>query len=393
MPRIIHPLAGLMAMLTIASFWLSTVLSELLGSEATVVSVKTTIPWGFLLLVPALAATGGSGFFLSNGQRQGLVGSKLRRMPFIAANGLLVLIPSALFLASKAKAGQFDAAFYAVQALELVAGAANLTLLALSMRDGLALTKWRRNSFLKPAANQEVKLTDCEVTSGETLVLRCTKPADFSFKAGQAVYLSLPETSGTSDKKGHARIFSLTSAPQDRQLEIATRQTGSAFKQALAAAAMGTSLRIEGPYGDLTLHEDAHCPAVFLAGGIGVTPFLSMVRDATNRGLHHRIFLFYSNKRPENAAFLAELRDLERRNPRFTRVTAFTEIEVDLQTDRMEQGRINTAMLSKYLGDLAQPVFYIAGPPTMVRHMQEQLIEASINPHKVKVLAFLGYDG
>ena len=66
MPRIIHPLAGMVALLTIAAFWLSTAISELLLSEAAVGGVKTTIPWGFLLLVPAVAATGGSGFFLSH---------------------------------------------------------------------------------------------------------------------------------------------------------------------------------------------------------------------------------------------------------------------------------------------------------------------------------------
>lgn len=77
MPRIIHPIAGLIAILTIATFWLSTAISELFASQATVIAIKTAIPWGFILLVPALAATGGSGFFLSKGQRQGLVGAKL----------------------------------------------------------------------------------------------------------------------------------------------------------------------------------------------------------------------------------------------------------------------------------------------------------------------------
>ena len=98
------PRSRLIALLTIATFWLSTVISELFLSEAAVVAVKTTLPWGFLLLIPALAAAGGSGFFLSHGQRTGLVGAKLKRMPFIAGNGLLILIPAALFLASKARA-------------------------------------------------------------------------------------------------------------------------------------------------------------------------------------------------------------------------------------------------------------------------------------------------
>jgi hypothetical protein len=139
MIKIIHPVAGVLALLTIATFWLSTALAELFASHAVVTAVKTAIPWGFLLLIPALAAAGGSGFALAKGRRAGLVGAKLKRMPIIAANGILVLIPSALFLASKARAAEFDAAFYAVQALELAAGAANITLLGLNVRDGLKL--------------------------------------------------------------------------------------------------------------------------------------------------------------------------------------------------------------------------------------------------------------
>ena len=139
MIKIVHPVAGGVALLTIATFWLSTVISELSGSQALIASVKTTIPWGFLLLIPALAAAGGTGVLMSKGSRVGLVGTKFKRMPFIAGNGILVLIPSALFLAAKASAGEFDTNFYLVQALELVAGGVNITLLGLNMRDGLKL--------------------------------------------------------------------------------------------------------------------------------------------------------------------------------------------------------------------------------------------------------------
>jgi hypothetical protein len=144
MTKIIHPVAGTLALLTIATFWLSTALSELFGSHAAVTLVKTAIPWGFLLLIPALAAAGGSGFALAMGRRSGRIGAKIKRMPFIAANGILILIPCALFLAFKARAAEFDTAFYAVQALELVAGAANITLLGLNKRDGLMMKNWLR---------------------------------------------------------------------------------------------------------------------------------------------------------------------------------------------------------------------------------------------------------
>ncbi len=145
MSKIIHPMAGVLAILTIAAFWLSTAFAELFGSQVVVTTVKAAIPWGFLLLIPALAAAGGSGFALAKGRRTGLVGTKIKRMPWIAANGVLILIPSALFLASKARAVEFDTAFYAVQALELAAGAATITLLGLTMRDGVRMTgRFRR---------------------------------------------------------------------------------------------------------------------------------------------------------------------------------------------------------------------------------------------------------
>ena len=392
MPRIIHPIAGLIAFLTIATFWLSTAISELFGSAATVTAVKTAIPWGFFLLVPALAATGGSGFFLSKGQRQGVVGRKLKRMPIIAANGLLVLVPAALFLAAKAKAGEFDATFYTVQALELLAGAVNLTLLGLSMRDGLALTQWRRKSFLRPAATAAASLTGKQAIANQTVAFRMSKPEGFQFVPGQAVYVSLPGQK-EADAKGRVRTFSIASAPQDAELEIATRQTDTRFKHELDAATAGTPIQLEGPYGDLALHADANRPAVFLAGGIGVTPFRSMVLDATNRQLPHRMFLFYSNRRPEGAAYLADLRELEQKNPLFKLVATFSEpgAGAALPGAAVEEGHITAEMIRQHVGDLAAPVFYVAGPPDMVTSMQAMLQAAGVADNAVHAEKFTGY--
>lgn len=140
MIKLIHPIAGVLALLTIALFWLATVFSEVFGSKALIVTVKTTIPWGFLILIPALAVAGASGFKFAQGRSAGLAGVKAKRMPFIAGNGMLILIPAAFFLSFKAQAGEFDASFYWVQGLELIAGFTNLTLLGLNMRDGLKMT-------------------------------------------------------------------------------------------------------------------------------------------------------------------------------------------------------------------------------------------------------------
>lgn len=136
----LHGIFGAVALLCIATFWLSTVVSELFLTQASVVAVKNAVLTGMWLLIPAMAATGGSGFSLAKGRRGRLVDVKMRRMKGVAANGLLVLLPSAFVLASWASAGRFDGAFYALQGVELLAGAVNITLLLLNMRDGLRLT-------------------------------------------------------------------------------------------------------------------------------------------------------------------------------------------------------------------------------------------------------------
>lgn len=140
----LHAFSGFTAMLLIAVFQIATIVSELTGDHALIVQVKTAIPWGFVALIPALAATGGSGFSLAKGRTAGLVGKKQARMKLIAANGLLVLVPAALFLAWKASHGVFDAWFYGVRAVEIVFGLANLALLGMNARDGFKMTRRKR---------------------------------------------------------------------------------------------------------------------------------------------------------------------------------------------------------------------------------------------------------
>lgn len=139
-----HLVAGLIAFALVATFWTSTVLVELFGDAHAVATVKSAILSGMLVLVPAIAVAGASGFRLGGRSRAPIVAAKRRRMPFIALNGILILVPAAFFLAARASAGQFDAAFYAVQILELAAGGANLTLMGLNIRDGFAMTRRRR---------------------------------------------------------------------------------------------------------------------------------------------------------------------------------------------------------------------------------------------------------
>lgn len=141
----IHAIAGGIGFLTILIFWTSTAISELFASQEAISVVKAMILKGMFILIPAMVIAGGSGMSLGKRRKGKLVTAKKKRMPIIALNGLLILLPSAWFLAGKASGGEFDMSFYTVQAIELIAGAANLTMMGMNIRDGLRMTgKLRR---------------------------------------------------------------------------------------------------------------------------------------------------------------------------------------------------------------------------------------------------------
>jgi hypothetical protein len=148
----IHLSAAVVGLVLIATFWTSTIIVELFAGPATVAALKQAILWGMLALVPAMAAAGATGFRLGGRSKAPVITAKQRRMMAIAANGIVVLVPSAFFLAARAVAGNFDTAFYAVQAVELLAGATNLSLMGLNMRDGFAMTSRRRRRTAESAA-------------------------------------------------------------------------------------------------------------------------------------------------------------------------------------------------------------------------------------------------
>ena len=155
--------------------------------------------------------------------------------------------------------------------------------------------------------------------------------------------------------------------------------------------AIGAEVKIEGPFGELTLHDDPDIPAVFLTGGIGITPFRSIVLQATNEKSSHHLSLFYSNRRPEDAAFLKELTGLESINRKFELVATMTQLEEDSHAWQDERGPINLPMLEAHLDHLATPVFYIAGPPRMVIAMRKLLKEAEVSSKNVRFEEFSGY--
>ncbi|HHJ19461.1 MAG TPA: hypothetical protein ENJ84_06490 [Gammaproteobacteria bacterium] len=137
---IIHRFAASVSILCIALFFSATIFVELLGTAESIAIVKSLIVWpGLFILVPAIALTGGSGFALAKSRSGKLVEQKKKRMPFVGVNGIFVLVPCAIFLDRWASSGSFDAYFYIVQCVELLAGAINLVLMGMNMKDGLRM--------------------------------------------------------------------------------------------------------------------------------------------------------------------------------------------------------------------------------------------------------------
>ena len=238
--------------------------------------------------------------------------------------------------------------------------------------------------------NLEVRLERREEIAHGTMAFHFDKPAGFAFKPGQAVDLVLRDPP-TADAASGRHTFSIVSAPFENQLVIATRMRDSAFKNALKSLPIGSPAQLEGPFGSLTLHKDRARAAVFAAGGIGITPFVSMLRQATKDQLPQRLVLLYSNRRPEDAAFLAELQQIEQHNRNFRLVATMTQMSQAAQPWSGRTGLIDEALVKRVGSELSAPIYYLAGPPGMVQAMRQTLEGAGVDGDDVRSEEFYGY--
>src|SRR2546421_6650292 len=241
----------------------------------------------------------------------------------------------------------------------------------------------------------EVTLKEKKQLAEGTIAFVFEKPNGFHFQAGQHIRMTLmnaPET----DSEGHSRFFSLANSPQEKDLVIAMRMRDTAFKRVLGRMPIGDKVRIEillkSPHGSFTLHDDPSKPAVFLIGGIGIVPAFSMIKDATERKLPHEVFLFYSNRRPEDAPFLDELEHVAKQNPSFKLMATMTRPEKSAKSWRGETGSINHSMLKKYVDDLQSPIYYLAGLPEMVSAMKTMLTDAGVREENIRAEEFTGFN-
>jgi ferredoxin-NADP reductase/nitrite reductase/ring-hydroxylating ferredoxin subunit len=243
----------------------------------------------------------------------------------------------------------------------------------------------------------ELKLLDKIPKHGtDVMSFKFSKSDDhnhLNYRAGQFAIVDL----GTKeDPKGPLRSFTMASSPTEDAILITTRIRDSPFKKKLAALEIGSSAKITSPLGKFVLPDDHSKPVVFLSGGIGVTPFRSMIRYATDKQVPSRITMFDSNRNVENTLFKEEFDDCLERNNNLKIVYTITEEEQSKNAEgwKGERGFINEAMLTKYLtrNELDNSIFYLCGPPGMLNAMQKMLEDdLHISKHSIKTEVFTGY--
>jgi len=233
-----------------------------------------------------------------------------------------------------------------------------------------------------------VKLLKKETVAKDTVAFYFEKPEGFEYRAGQFSDYTLidpPET----DEEGNTRGFSLITAPYEDNIGAATRLRDTAFKKALKDLPIGTEVKLDAPYGDFTLHKTETTPAVFIIGGIGVTPVRSMISQATHDKTAHKMTLLHANRTPADAPFAADFERLAKENPNFTYVPVATDTSV---TDwQGERGHIDADMIKRHVPDLNAPIYYLSGPEGMVKAMRQLLVSMNVNEDNIRTEEFTGY--
>ena len=243
--------------------------------------------------------------------------------------------------------------------------------------------------------NYFIELVSQKMVAKDTVEFKFFKPTEFSYLAGQYGVWTIPNLSPI-DEKGNHRDITFSSAPIEKFLAITTRMRNTSFKNWLSAAKPGDQIEMEGPFGDLVLPKDTSFPIVFLAGGIGITPFRSMSLQAGHDKNPTEIILFFFDKSPEDMAYLEDLKILSSTNFQFQLIPIITKPE---KSWAGETGYLTKELLKKYLEPLPAGrqvqlnsyLYLVAGSPAMVDAIQNTLSEAGIPPEQVVGENFGGY--
>ncbi len=233
-----------------------------------------------------------------------------------------------------------------------------------------------------------LRLIDRQSVARDTTEFRFEKPAGFSFTAGQNINIKLSQLLH-EDKRGPRRTFTLSSAPYEDYLSVTTRMTGSGFKKTLAELPLGTEVEFMGPKGEFSL-QARWKQAVLIAGGIGITPFRSMILQSLYEKQDYLLTLLYSNKDAGSCAYHDLLTRIANESSTVRYVPTFTDSPANHEWNG-EKRKIDVDFIQDYVSDFRTAIFYLCGPPAMVEELTASLTEADINPENVLAESFWGY--
>lgn len=213
--------------------------------------------------------------------------------------------------------------------------------------------------------------------ANNTLEVTLRRPDGFDYKAGQYIQLELP-AAPHKDPGSSSRVFSIVTSPNDaKKIAVAFRRSGSGFKRSIETLPLGSEVMLQGPYGYITLHKELQRPLVCIAGGIGITPCLSMIRFARESNLNTPITLVYANWQREDAAYLQELQKISKQSKWLTLQAVY--------------GLIDPAVIHKAAASNDDSMWLLAGPPGMVDELRNTLFAEGIDEHRIFCEEFTGY--
>ena len=211
----------------------------------------------------------------------------------------------------------------------------------------------------------------------DALELSFSRPASFRFAAGQHIQVQLPGLAH-ADPRGSSRVFSIASSPNDQEkISIAFRRSASGFKRSLEQLPLGGQVLFEGAHGFFTLRHPPRRPIALVAGGIGITPHLSMIRFASEERLDAALVLLYLNRSKSSAVYLDELTALARESDNFSMRSTFTAIDA--------------RDIRRTADDLPTALWHLAGPTGMVERVQSLLLLSGVDELSVFTEEFVGY--
>ncbi len=238
--------------------------------------------------------------------------------------------------------------------------------------------------------NYAARFIDRERVGSDVMIIRLKKPEGYRYLAGQFCSIMVPDI-GFRDDRGLRRTFSIASSPLEEDLLFAMKTSESAAKKTIAEMPPGTDLTIESPLGTLTLPEETAVPLIFLAGGVGITPFRSMMRYSADAKSGHSITLFYSSQTPEETPFLAELQQIPGRSKQIAAIITMTRVGEDKSRWSGLTGRVTPDMIKEGCKEWDRAAYFIAGPPGMTSALNQTLQGMNIPSERIKTELFAGY--